>query len=64
MSRISFHAFTCLLIVIPEQSPKVAEVRLTLAREEEAQQANGIVPPHVVPASAWLQTGLDLEEMQ
>jgi hypothetical protein len=40
------------------------DIQLQLIQEEEADAARGILPPHKVSSSAFLSTGLDLEEQQ
>lgn len=40
------------------------EIRLQLAKEEEADASRGVLPPHKVTASSFLHAGLDIEEHQ
>jgi hypothetical protein len=40
------------------------DIRLQLLKEEEADASRGILPPHDISASSFLQTGLKLEEQQ
>ena len=40
------------------------QIRRELAEEEERDAARGVLPPHEVTPSAFLNAGLDLEEQQ
>jgi hypothetical protein len=38
------------------------DIQLQLAKDDEADTARGILPPHNITPSTFLNTGLDLEE--
>jgi hypothetical protein len=40
------------------------DIRLQLAKDEDDDAAHGVLPPHKITPSAFLNTGLDLEEQQ
>jgi hypothetical protein len=51
----------CLLYTIATTE---RQIRRSLAEEEARDAARGVLPPHKVTPSSFLNTGLDLEEQQ
>ncbi|KAJ7803369.1 hypothetical protein B0H14DRAFT_3091988 [Mycena olivaceomarginata] len=49
---------------LPKSGPTEHDVRLQLAREESAEQEDGVLPINNVSPSAFVLAGLDLEEQQ
>lgn len=52
------------LLLILFQATTERDIRLQLARDEEAEAARGITYPHKTTPSAFLNAGLDIEEQQ